>query len=88
MSRAAIWFFAAVVGIALAASPALFNELASESPSPELQALQASEAQTARREAAGQALCEKERGPNTEARWTEDGDLVCRVRNGFKRASL
>lgn len=85
--KTAIWFSAAALGIAMAASPALFNELASESTSPELQALQASEAKTARREAAGQALCEKERGPGTEARWTADGDLVCRVRNGYKLVS-
>jgi hypothetical protein len=54
--------------------------------STELQALQASQEGTARREAAGQALCIAERGPQSEARWTPEGHLVCttsthRVRN-------
>ena len=48
--------------------------------STELQALQASEAGTQRREAAAQALCNAERGPQAEARWTPDGDLVCSPR--------
>ena len=45
--------------------------------------LQATEAGTARREAAGQALCNEARGPNSQARWTADGDLVCRSGNRF-----
>ena len=50
--------------------------------------LQASEAGTARREAAGQALCTQERGPNSEARWLEDGSLVCTTRRSIVKASL
>lgn len=48
--------------------------------SAELQALQATEAGTQRRQAAAQALCTAERGPQSEARWTPDGDLVCTLR--------
>ena len=46
----------------------------------ELRAAQATEAGTARREAAGQAICTAERGPNSEARWTPAGDLTCTTR--------
>jgi len=52
--------------------------------SAELQALQATEAGTARREAAGQALCTAERGPQSEARWTPEGDLVCTQRRNTR----
>ena len=84
MSRAAIYFSATVIALAMAAAPALFGELpdnAADYPtSTELQALQATEQGTQRREAAAQALCTKERGPQSEARWTPDGDLVCTQR--------
>jgi hypothetical protein len=53
-----------------------------------LQELQASEAGTARRELAAQALCNEERGPNSEARWLPDGSLVCTTRRGLVGASL
>jgi hypothetical protein len=49
-----------------------------------LRELQASEAGTARRERAGQALCTEARGPNSEARWIEDGSLVCTTRRGVQ----
>lgn len=52
--------------------------------SAELKALQATEAGTARREAAAQALCLAERGPQSEARWTPDGDLVCTQRRNTR----
>jgi len=45
-----------------------------------LKALQESEAGTARREAAGQAVC-REHG-EAVAMWTASGDLVCRPRKG------
>jgi hypothetical protein len=74
------------VALLSALGPALDNapDHSAEWPtSAELQALQASEAGTQRREAAAQALCTKERGPQSEARWTPDGDLVCtQRRNG------
>lgn len=57
------------------------------SQSAELQALQAAEAGTARQHAAAQALCTQERGPNSEARWTVLGDLVCTARRGVVVAS-
>ena len=56
--------------------------------SAELIELQASEAGTARREAAGQALCNQERGPNSEARWLEDGSLACTAGRRILKASL
>ena len=54
----------------------------------ELQELQSSEAGTARREAAAQALCNQERGPNSEARWTPEGHLVCTTRRGVVAVQL
>ena len=56
--------------------------------SAELLELQATEAGTARREAAAQALCTQERGPNSEARWLADGSLVCTAGRRVVRASL
>jgi len=47
----------------------------------ELDALQVE----ARKEAAGQALCNAERGPNSEVRWTPDNQLVCTTRRGEVR---
>ncbi|MEO8021108.1 hypothetical protein [Polaromonas sp.] len=58
------------------------------SQSDELAALQATEAGTAKRQAAAQALCTSERGPNSEARWTVDGDLVCTTRRGLVAVQL
>lgn len=49
-----------------------------------LQDAQADAAQAERKQAAAQALCADERGPQSEARWTEDGDLVCTARRGLK----
>lgn len=91
MNRAAIWFSAAVGAIAIAASCQLDDvedHQADWSDSAELKALQASEAGTLRREKAAQALCTKERGPNSEARWTADGDLVCTARRGAVKAKV
>ena len=56
--------------------------------SEELIELQASEAGTARREAAGQALCSQEQGPQSEARWLEDGSLACTTARRVIKASL
>lgn len=53
------------------------------SHSAELRELQASAAHTERRERAAQALCTGERGPNSEARWTPEGDLVCTTRRAL-----
>jgi hypothetical protein len=50
-----------------------------------LKELQASQAGTQRREAAAQALCSQERGPNSEARFTPEGHLVCTTRRGVVR---
>ena len=48
-----------------------------------LKDLQASQPRSARREAAAQRLCNQERGPNSEARWTPEGHLVCTTRRGL-----
>jgi hypothetical protein len=56
--------------------------------STELQALQATQAGTARREAAAQALCTAERGPQSEARWTPEGHLVCTARARTARNTI
>lgn len=53
-----------------------------------LKALQDSEAGTARRQAAAQALCREERGPQSEARWLPDGSLVCTIRRGYSKAQV
>ena len=90
MNRAAVWFSAAVIALALASAPALFGELpdmrAEYVTADELAAMQAEEGVEARKQAAGQALCTQEHGSNSEARWTPDGHLVCRVRNKFVKA--
>jgi hypothetical protein len=92
VKSAAIWFSAAVVALALAAAPAMFGELpdmtTEHTTAAELSAMQAEEAMEARKQAAGDALCKAERGQNTEARWTPEGHLVCRMRNGYVRVEL
>ncbi len=50
----------------------------------ELEAAQAMAALDERIERAAQKLCTAEHGPNSEARWTEDHQLVCTVRRGVK----
>jgi hypothetical protein len=78
------WIWAALIALAIASAYHLDLDTPDNSAewptSAELQALQASEAGTQRREAAAQTLCTKERGPQSEARWTPEGDLVCTPR--------
>lgn len=50
--------------------------------------IQATEARTARRQAAEQRLCNKLRGPNSEVRYTPDGDAVCTTRRGFAKLGV
>ena len=91
MNTAATWFAAAVLAVAIGASSQLDGPDYNQSEwdqSAELQALQASEAGTARREAAAQALCNQERGPNSAARWLADGSLACTTAQRIVRASL
>ena len=52
------------------------------------QDLRTAAAGSARREAAAQRLCTQHRGPNAEARWTPEGDLVCTTRRGLKPLQL
>jgi type II secretory pathway pseudopilin PulG len=89
--KAAIWFSAGMVALALAAAPALFGEIdysAEQTTAAELAAMQAEEAAEARKQVAGNALCKAERGAGSEARWTVEGHLVCRMRNGYVRVEL
>ena len=90
--KAAIYFSAAVVALALAAAPALFGELpdmtTEHTTAAELAAMQAEEAAEARKQVAGNALCKSERGAGSEARWTVEGHLVCRMRNGYVKVEL
>lgn len=91
MNTAATWFAAAVIAIAIAASSQLDgpdDNQAEWDQSAALKELQASEAGTARREAAAQALCNQERGPHSEARWLSDGSLACTTARRVVRASL
>ena len=83
MTTATNCLLAALLALAMAAAHHLdgpADHSADWASSTELQALQATERGTQRREAAGQALCNAERGPQSEARWTPDGDLVCTPR--------
>ncbi len=83
MTTATNWLLAAILAIAMAAAHHLdgpADHSADWHTSTELQALQATERHTQRREAAGQALCTAERGPQSEARWTPEGHLVCTTR--------
>lgn len=41
-------------------------------------------AEAERLQRAAQAVCAEKRGPHAEARWTEDGHLVCIGRRGVK----
>lgn len=50
--------------------------------------IQRTEAQTAERMAAEQRLCNKIRGPNSEVRYTQDGDAVCTTRMGARKLVL
>jgi len=92
MSRAAIWFSAALIALAIASVPALFGELpdmrSEHITAAELSAMQSQEAVEARKEAAGNAICKAERGANSEGRWTPDGSLVCRMKNKFVKVDL
>ena len=77
------WLLTALLALTLAAAHHLdgpADHSADWASSTELQALRTTEQGTARREAAAQALCTKERGPQSEARWTPYGDLVCTQR--------
>jgi hypothetical protein len=80
------WLTAALAAITIAASINIdgpSDTQAEWDQSEALKELQASQAGTARREVAAQALCNQERGPNSEARWTPQGDLVCTTRRGM-----
>ena len=91
MTRAQNYLLAALLAITLGASFHLDgpdgpdDHQADWSDSQALQDLQAAEASSVRQQAAAQALCNEARGPNSEARWTSDGQLVCTTRRGLVR---
>ena len=85
MTRPTNWLLAATLAGVLATGHLLdspSDHQAEWDQSQALQELQASQAQTARRDAAAQALCSQARGPNSEARFTTEGHLVCTTRRG------
>ena len=52
-----------------------------------LQALRDTQAGTQHRQIAAQKLCNEARGPNSEARWTDNDSLVCTTRRSVVIAS-
>jgi hypothetical protein len=50
--------------------------------------IQRTEAMSKERMAAEQRLCTSLRGPNSEVRYTPDGDAVCTTRQGFRKLVL
>ena len=76
---------ATFIAVAILASTVMPEDHASEwEQSAALKALQTAEAGTTRRQAAAQALCNEARGPNSEARWMDDGSMVCTTRRSEK----
>jgi hypothetical protein len=53
-----------------------------------LKDLQASEEGSAKRRAIAQQVCNEALGPNSEARWTPEGHLVCTTRRGVRQVAL
>ena len=92
MTTAATWFSGTAIALAIAVAPALMDgpddAHAEWDQSQALKELQVSEAGSARRQNAAQVLCNQEAGPNSEARWLEDGSLVCTTRRSVRRAAL
>lgn len=88
MSAAAInWAGALVLAALLALGTTLDgpeDHAAEWGQSDALKELQAAEASAVRREAAAQRLCNEARGPNSEARWTPEGQLTCTTRRGVR----
>ena len=85
MTRTTNWLLAAMLAGVLATAHLLdgpSDHQAEWDQSTALQELQASQAHSARREAAAQTLCGQAHGPNSEARFTPDGHLVCTTRRG------
>jgi hypothetical protein len=91
MSAATRWALALIAALAIGLSWQLDgpeDHQADWSDSQALKELQASEAGSARRQLAAQRLCLEERGPNSEARWLEDGSLVCTTRRGLQALAV
>lgn len=88
LNRPLTWLLSTLAAIAIAAACNLDgppDHQADWADSAAIKALQASQAGTARRNAAAQRVCLEARGPNSEARWTPDGDLVCTTRRGVRQ---
>lgn len=86
INTAHIWLIATGLAFAIAASCNLDgpeDHAGDWADSQALKALQATQAHSASRQRAAQALCTHARGPNSEARWTPEGDLVCTTRRGL-----
>lgn len=91
MTRTQNWALAALLALTLAASFHLDgpeDHQADWRNSTALKELQAAQAGSARQQAAAQKLCTEARGPNSEARWTPEGHLICTTHTGTVKASL
>lgn len=85
MTRPTNYTLAAIIALLLASGHLLngpSDHQAEWDQSQQLKELQAAAAGSARQQAAAQALCSQERGPNSEARFTGEGHLVCTTRRG------
>ncbi len=91
MTRAHTWLLAIVIAVLVSSAWHLDgpeDHQADWAASQALQDLQAAEAGSARQQAAAQALCTQERGPNSEARFTPEGHLACTTRRGERALAV
>ena len=56
--------------------------------SSDLQAAQSAAMQADKKQKAAQQICNQERGPQSEAQWTQDDELVCTARRGVKSTKV
>ena len=82
MSDAFVWVGAGAIALAIAAVPAMFGEIEDHSAEHQ-EAVAIETAQKA--QAIGDRRCQAARGPNSDARWTLQGELTCRMRNKYVR---
>ena len=82
MSGALVWVGAGAIALAIAAAPAMFGEIEDHrAEHQEAAAIEAAE----KAQALGDRKCQAARGPNSDARWTLQGELTCRMRNKYVR---
>jgi hypothetical protein len=91
--KTAHWNFAIVFALVAVMSTSYMLDGPDESTqdwseSDAIKELRAAKQGSDRQHVAGQAVCRESRGPNSEARWTEEGHLVCTTRRGIKVAKV